>query len=96
MYNWPVTAMSIVMDRASKRSRGFGFVEMAAPVAERAIEDLEGLEIDGRAITVGRARPKKPQKSGRPATSPRKRRNTPTSRHRAKNTGSNRRRSKRR
>jgi RNA recognition motif-containing protein len=54
-----VVSTSIIMDRATSRSRGFGFVEMASPEeAEAAINQLHGTELDGRTITVNIARPK--------------------------------------
>jgi superfamily II DNA/RNA helicase len=54
-----VSSVSVITDRRTGRSRGFGFVEMAAPVAERAIEEVTGVEIDGREITVRLARPRR-------------------------------------
>jgi len=48
---------SVVTDRATGRSRGFGFVEMSsAEEAARAIEELNGHEIGGRKLTVTEAR----------------------------------------
>jgi len=58
-----VHTATVITDRKTRRSRGFGFVEMAAPVAKRAVEDLEGLEIDGREITVKIARPQERRSS---------------------------------
>ncbi len=55
----PVDGVSIVTDRDTGRSRGFGFVEMTdAASAERAITALNGREVGGRALTVNEARPK--------------------------------------
>lgn len=52
-----VTSASIVLDRMTGQSRGFGFVEFASPEsAEKAIEALDGAELDGRSITVNVAR----------------------------------------
>jgi RNA recognition motif-containing protein len=46
----------VIMDRATNRSRGFGFVEMATDSeAEAAITKLNGREIKGRAIRVNEA-----------------------------------------
>ena len=55
-----VESASIITDRDSGRSRGFGFVEMASEAEGRkAIEDLNGKMLDGRALTVNEARPRK-------------------------------------
>ena len=49
----------VVTDRHSGRSRGFGFVEMAAPDdAKAAISALDGLNVGGRDITVAIAKPR--------------------------------------
>ncbi|MBI2932215.1 MAG: RNA-binding protein [Planctomycetes bacterium] len=54
-----VQSASIVMDRATGKSRGFGFVEMPNRTeAEAAIKALNLQELKGRAITVNEARPK--------------------------------------
>jgi cold-inducible RNA-binding protein len=54
-----VERVSIVTDRETGRSRGFGFIEMTnADEAEKAIASLNGSELGGRAITVNEARPK--------------------------------------
>ena len=47
----------IITDRATGRSRGFGFVEMSDG-AEAAIEALNGTEVDGRELVVNESRPK--------------------------------------
>ena len=52
-----VTSAKIITDRATGRSRGFGFVEMSDG-AEAAIEALNGTEVDGRALVVNESRPK--------------------------------------
>jgi RNA recognition motif-containing protein len=60
-----VTSASIVMDRDTGRSRGFGFVEMADDgEATRAVEQMNGQQIDGRSIVVNEARPKEPRSFG--------------------------------
>ena len=52
-----VESASIVTDRDTGRSRGFGFVEMATPEdAEAAISKLNGTSVDGRTIQVERAK----------------------------------------
>lgn len=53
-----VQSASVITDRDTGRSRGFGFVEMADDDARRAIEELNGRDIDGRALTVNEARPR--------------------------------------
>src|SRR5919201_321904 len=54
-----VSSVSIIMDKMTGRSRGFGFVEMPEKSqAEAAIRALNLQEIRGRAITVNEARPK--------------------------------------
>jgi RNA recognition motif-containing protein len=53
-----VDSASVVADRFSGRSRGFGFVEMAtAADARKAIEELNGKSLDGRTLSVDEARP---------------------------------------
>jgi RNA recognition motif-containing protein len=60
-----VDSVRLVTDRESGRSRGFGFVEMASDdEAERAISDMNGKEIDGRALTVNEARPQEKRDFG--------------------------------
>lgn len=54
-----VETASVVMDRATGRSRGFGFVEMSTQEeADKAIQALHDSELDGRKIVVNIARPK--------------------------------------
>jgi len=54
-----VDRVSIVTDRDTGQARGFGFVEMSANAeADRAIAELNGRELDGRALNVNEARPK--------------------------------------
>ncbi len=53
-----VTSASIIMDRMTGRSRGFGFVEMADEAgAQAAIDRWDGKEFDGRTLSVSFARP---------------------------------------
>ena len=52
-----VTSAKIITDRATGRSRGFGFVEMSDG-AEAAIEALNGTEVDGRELVLNESRPK--------------------------------------
>jgi RNA recognition motif-containing protein len=54
-----VVEATIMMDKMSGRSRGFGFVTMSSPEeAQKAIEALHGQQLDNRALTVNIARPK--------------------------------------
>jgi len=54
-----VESASVVEDRMTGRSRGFGFVEMATPEeAAAAIEQLNGKDFGGRNLTVNEARPR--------------------------------------
>ncbi len=54
-----VDSVTVVTDRDTGRSRGFGFVEMPDNAeAERAIAALNGKDTGGRALTVNEARPK--------------------------------------
>jgi RNA recognition motif-containing protein len=54
-----VDSVSIMTDRDTGRSRGFGFVEMPNDgEAEKAIAAVNGREVGGRALTVNEARPK--------------------------------------
>ncbi len=55
-----VDSASVINDRATGRSRGFGFVEMPDPdEARRAIEALDGDDSSGRRLTVNEARPRR-------------------------------------
>jgi cold-inducible RNA-binding protein len=54
-----VERVSIITDRDTGQARGFGFVEMSVSAdADRAISELNGRELDGRALNVNEARPK--------------------------------------
>lgn len=54
-----VSSSKIILDRETGRSRGFGFVEMSDSAARKAIEELNGAELDGKQLTVNEAQPKK-------------------------------------
>ena len=60
-----VAETNLMMDRATGRSRGFGFVTMSTPdEAQKAIEGLNGKELRGRTITVNVARPREERSGG--------------------------------
>ncbi len=53
-----VNSAKVMMERDTGRSKGFGFVEMGSDAeAQKAIDGLNGKNIDGRALTVNVARP---------------------------------------
>ena len=53
-----VESATIIVDKISGRSKGFGFVEMSSEEgAQKAIEMFNGKELDGRNVTVNEARP---------------------------------------
>lgn len=54
-----VDSVAIIKDKFSGESRGFGFVEMpTAEEAQKAITELNGKDLKGRALTVNEARPR--------------------------------------
>lgn len=60
-----VDRSSIIMDRETGRSRGYGFVEMSDDAAaQQAIDALDGKEWDGRTLKVNPARPKESGSGG--------------------------------
>lgn len=55
----PITSASVITDRDTGRSRGFGFVELAdEALAGKAIGQLDGHEWEGRRLTVNKAKPR--------------------------------------
>lgn len=55
-----VSRAQVITDRDSGRSRGFGFVEMgSAEDAQKAIDALDGRDVDGRQIKVNVAKPRR-------------------------------------
>ena len=63
-----VDKVSIITDRDTGRSKGFGFVEMPeSQAAQAAIVGLHGKELAGRALTVNEAKPREPRREPRQA-----------------------------
>lgn len=57
-----ITDVHLVLDRATHRSRGFGFVTFGdAEQGKAAIEAMNGKDCDGRSLTVNEARPMEPR-----------------------------------
>jgi len=69
-----VTSCNVVLDKSTGRSRGFAFVEYSTPEeANKAVEQFNGKEFDGRPLTVNIARPReergeRPPRAGGRAT----------------------------
>ena len=60
-----VVSATVIKDRDSGQSKGFGFVEMADDAKARdAISNLNGKEVGGRSITVSQARPQTDRRGG--------------------------------
>lgn len=60
-----VESASVIEDRETGRSRGFGFVEMATPEeGQAAIEQFNGKDMGGRNLTVNEAKPKTERSGG--------------------------------
>ncbi len=54
-----VSSARIITDRETRRSKGFGFVEMSSEeAADKAIAELNGTDMQGRALRVNEARPR--------------------------------------
>jgi RNA recognition motif-containing protein len=61
-----VSSAKVISDKYSGRSKGFGFVEMDNDAeAQAAIDQLDGAEIDGRAVKVNEAKPREDKGGGR-------------------------------
>lgn len=57
-----VSSATVIMDKMTGRSKGFGFVEMSSDEeAKAAIEMFNGKDMDGRPLTVNEARPMEPR-----------------------------------
>ena len=64
-----VLSAQVLMNRETGLSRGFGFVEMdSGEQAQAAIKAMNGLEVDGRALTVNAARPRADRGGSKVAT----------------------------
>lgn len=60
-----VESARVITDKFTGRSRGFGFVEMASQEeAQKAIQALNGTDLDGRNLTVNEARPQEKRAGG--------------------------------
>ena len=62
-----VSSAKVITDKFTGRSRGFGFVEMSDDAAaQKAIQELDGATVEGRAIKVSEAKPReqRPNNSG--------------------------------
>jgi RNA recognition motif-containing protein len=60
-----VESARVISDKLTGRSRGFGFVEMNSDAeAKKAIEALNGTQLEGRTLTVSEARPQEPRSGG--------------------------------
>lgn len=60
-----VTSSKVITDRETGRSRGFGFVEMPNDAeAQKAIDELNGAEYEGKTITVNIAKPREERSGG--------------------------------
>jgi len=60
-----VVEANLMMDRATGRPRGFAFVTMSTPEeAQKAIAEMNGKQLDGRALTVNVARPREERPGG--------------------------------
>ncbi|HEY8270360.1 MAG TPA: RNA-binding protein [Pseudobdellovibrionaceae bacterium] len=61
-----VDSTNVITDRETGRSKGFAFVEMAAEAdAQNAIQQLNGMDLSGRAMNVSEAKPQEPRTGGR-------------------------------
>jgi RNA recognition motif-containing protein len=59
-----VDSVKIIMDKYTNRSKGFGFIEMSNDEeGKKAISELDGKDLDGRALKVNEARPREERSS---------------------------------
>ena len=59
-----VSSARVITDRDTGRSRGFGFVEMSREDGQKAIAELNGHQIESRALRVNEANEQQPRRSG--------------------------------
>ena len=60
-----VNSCELILDKFTRKSRGFAFVEMASQEeANAAVEQINGKELDGRKLTVNEARPREDRPRG--------------------------------
>jgi cold-inducible RNA-binding protein len=60
-----VVEVNLMMDRATGRARGFGFITMGTPEeAQKAIDAMSGASLDGRNLTVNTAKPREERPPG--------------------------------
>lgn len=59
-----VVSTSIITDKMTGKSRGFGFVEMEDADADKAVGMFHGQDMDGRTLTVNEARPREERPQG--------------------------------
>lgn len=60
-----VDSVTVITDRDTGRSRGFGFVEMSTDgEAQKAIQELNGTDCDGRPMMINEARPQQKRSGG--------------------------------
>ena len=60
-----VTSCNLIMDKMTGKSRGFAFVELSSPAeATKAISEMNGKDIGGRALTVNEAKPREDRPRG--------------------------------
>lgn len=60
-----VTSCNLIMDKMTGKSRGFAFVELSSPAeATKAIAEMNGKDIGGRALTVNEAKPREDRPRG--------------------------------
>ena len=60
-----VTGCNLIVDKFTNKSRGFAFVEMGSQdEANKAIAELNGKEVDGRALNVNEAKPREERPAG--------------------------------
>jgi RNA recognition motif-containing protein len=65
-----VSSAKVITDKFTNRSRGFGFVEMNDDEsARKAIAELDGATVEGRAIKVNEARPREERSNNKPSFS---------------------------